>query len=147
MIFSKGSCVIRTLQGGKEHPRIEGGQTIAISAVAIKGEDMRSCGLFLVKVLYFEVDDLSPEFFRWVRVPFRQLAQTPAISRPFEENMSSQKASSRRVEGLKGSIIGRGRIYRGGGVMGSYSSSSSLSENSSESEEGHTVRDGAWVEI
>ena len=138
----------RTLQRSQDHPRVERGQTIAIGAVTVKGENMQRYGLFLVKILHFEVDNLSPEFLRWVRVPIRQLTQTPDISRPLEEDMSSHKTSSRRVEGLKGSIIGRGRIDRevGGGVMGSYSSSSSLSENSSESEEGHTVKDGAWVE-
>ena len=71
-----------------EHPRVEGGQAIAIGAVAVKGENMRPYGLVLVKVLHFEVDDLSLEFLRGV-----------------------------------------------------------LPGNSSESEEGHTVRDDAWVEI
>ena len=66
---------------------------------------MRRYGFFLVKVMHFEVDNLSPEFLRWVRVPFRQLTQTATIFRPLEEDMSTHKASSRRVEGLKGSMF------------------------------------------
>ena len=123
--------------------------TIAINAIAIKGEDMRSCELFLVKVLYFELDDLSPEFLRWVRVPFRQLAQTPAICRPLEENMSSHKASSRRVEGLKGSIMGRGRIHRevarrSNGFVQFFLFTV---RKRFRIRGGHTVRDGVWVTI
>ena len=68
VIFNIGSGVINTLRRRKEHPRIEGGQTIAISAITFKREDMRRYRLFLVKVLYFEVDNLSPDFLRWVRV-------------------------------------------------------------------------------
>ena len=110
-------------------------------------------GLFLVKILHFEVDNLSPEFLRWVRVPFRQLAQTPAISRSLEEDISSHKASSRGVEGWKRSIIGRGRIHRevgrrGNGFVHFFLFTIGVqSENASESEKGHTVRDGAWVAI
>ena len=81
------------------------GQAIAIGAVAVKGENMRRNGLVLVKILHFEVDNLSPEFLRWVRIPFRQLTQTPTIARPLEKNISSHKASTLRVEGLEGSII------------------------------------------
>ena len=72
MVSSKGNGVISTLRRGEEHPRVEGGQTIAISAVTIERKDMRRYGLFLVKTLHVEVDDLSSEFLRWVRVPFRQ---------------------------------------------------------------------------
>ena len=50
---------------------------------------MRRCGLFLVKVLLFEVDNRSPKFLRWIRVPLRQLTQTPTIFRPVEEDMST----------------------------------------------------------
>ena len=66
---------------------------------------MRRNGLVLVKILHFEVDNLSPEFLRWVRTRFRQLTQTPTISRPLEKDISSHKASTLRVEGFEGSFI------------------------------------------